>query len=73
MDDTKISRAAAALGAMRLYSHHETGEIDPVTLRDYLEQIRREDSADDITGAVDATLRRMVETVLTAWNDPDRN
>jgi hypothetical protein len=69
MQEARLIRAAKALGDMQLTAKHEIGELDPFTLRTYLEEML----VDEVSGNVDIdhVLRRMVEIALTTYNSDE--
>jgi hypothetical protein len=66
MQEARLIRAARALGDMPLTTKHEIGEIDPFTLRTYLQEMLVDEASSDVD--IDQVLRQMVEIALTTYN-----
>jgi hypothetical protein len=66
MDETRLRRAAKALGEMPLTTSHEIGEVVPFSLRTYLEEVLVDEASSDID--IDRVLMQMAETALEAYN-----
>jgi hypothetical protein len=66
MQEARLIRAAKALGDMPLSAKHEIGELDPFTLRTYLEEMLVDEASSDVD--IDQVLRQMVEIALTTYN-----
>ncbi len=66
MQEARLIRAARALGDMPLTTKHEIGELDPFTLRTYLEEMLVDEASSDVD--IDQVLRQMVEITLTTYN-----
>ncbi len=69
MQETRLKRAAKALGDMPLTATHEIGEVVPLTLRTYLEEVLIDEASSDID--IDAVLERMVEVAIKAYQEPN--
>ena len=69
MQETRLARAAKALGDMPLTAKHEIGEVEPFSLRTYLEEMLVDEASSDID--IDHVLRQMVEIALTSYNSDD--
>jgi hypothetical protein len=69
MQEARLTRAAKALGDMPLTAKHEIGELDPFTLRTYLEEMLVDEASSDVD--IDKVLRQMVEIALTTYNSDD--
>jgi hypothetical protein len=69
MQEARLIRAAKALGDMPLTAKHETGELDPFTLRTYLEEMLVDEASGNAD--IDQILRQMVEIALTTYNADD--
>ncbi len=61
MDQDRLKRVADALGDVRLYEKHRTGELVTMRLRDSLADHPGYDA-----GAVDAKLRELAKAALEA-------
>ncbi|QQP91784.1 hypothetical protein IGS68_11520 [Skermanella sp. TT6] len=66
MQEARLKRAAKALGEMPLMAKHEIGEVEPFSLRTYLEEVLVDEASSDID--IDRVLERMVELAVTAYN-----
>ena len=66
MDETRLKRAAKALGEMPVTASHEIGEVVPFSLRSYLEEVLVDEASSDID--IDRVLMRMAETAIEAYN-----
>ena len=69
MQEARLIRAAKALGDMSLTAKHEIGEIDPFTLRTYLEEMLVDEVSSNVD--IEQVLRQMVEIALTTYNSDD--
>ena len=69
MQEARLIRAAKALGDMPLTTKHEIGEMDPFTLRTYLEEMLVDEASSDVD--IEQVLRQMVEIALTTYNGDD--
>jgi hypothetical protein len=69
MQEARLIRAAKALGDMPLTAKHEIGELDPFTLRTYLEEMLVDEVSSDVD--IDQVLRQMVEIALTTYNSDE--
>ena len=54
---------------MPLTAKHEIGELDPFTLRTYLEEMLVDEASSDVD--IDQVLRQMVEIALTTYNSDE--
>lgn len=66
MQEARLKRAAKALGEMPLTAKHEIGEVEPFSLRTYLEEVLVDEASSAID--IDRVLERMVELAVTAYN-----
>ena len=66
MQEARLKRAAKALGDMPLTAKHEIGEVEPFSLRTYLEEILVDEASSDID--IDRVLQQMVEIAITSYN-----
>jgi len=69
MQEARLIRAAKALGDMPLTAKHEIGEVEPFSLRTYLEEILVDEASSDID--IDHVLQQMVEVALRSYNSDD--
>lgn len=65
MNGNRLREAARALGEMPLYGKHEIGEVQALTLRDFLEQISLDEASDDIS--VEDALLEMARIAIEAY------
>jgi hypothetical protein len=65
MQEARLKTAAQALGDMTLFQEHEIGEIETLTLRDYLDEVSRDEASSPLV--VDQVLERMVRIVMESY------
>ncbi|EWY42304.1 hypothetical protein N825_18400 [Skermanella stibiiresistens SB22] len=67
MQKARLKRAAKALGEMPLTASHENGEVQPFSLRTYLEEMLVDEASSSVD--IDQVLERMVELAITSYNE----
>jgi hypothetical protein len=61
-DRDRERRVAAALGDAPVFPRHAVGELEPLTLREYLAELAEEDNRD--SGAAEELLLRLARIAL---------